>query len=183
MRRRRLALFGRARRGVSAVEFALAAPVMLATMLGVAEVGRFIWIEMKIQNAASRIGDIVARSDAATAADIEALTAVLPAILSPFYREEATRLIVTAVARPDEETEALVAWRSERGGLEMSSAVGALGSAASAPDGLVRAGGDALIVSEIAFRYEPWLLGIVAGATLRETSYHRPRRAPLTRLE
>lgn len=183
MRRRRLALFGRARRGVSAVEFALAAPVMLATMLGVAEVGRFIWIEMKIQNAASRIGDIVARSDAATAADIEALTAVLPAILSPFYREEAARLVVTAVARPDGETEARVAWRSERGGLDIQSAVGETGDAAATPDGLVREGGDAVIVTEIAFRYEPWLIGLVGGKTLRETTYHRPRRAPLTRLE
>ena len=179
----RAALSRRARRGVSAVEFALAAPALLAMMLGVAEVGRFIWIEMKVQNAASRIGDIVARSNPASPEDIEALTAVLPAILSPFYREDATRLIVSGVARPDADSEARVSWRSERGGLESESAVGALGDAATVPDGLVRIGGDALIVSEIAFRYEPWLIGIVEGATLRETTYHRPRRAPLTQLE
>lgn len=46
---RMLRLFARCRRGASAVEFGILAPVLFAMLLGVEEVGRALWIRSALQ--------------------------------------------------------------------------------------------------------------------------------------
>jgi hypothetical protein len=171
------------RSGVAALEFALMAPVMLVMLLGVAELARYIWLEIKLQNAAASVGDLIARSEAARAAEIDAALAVLPTMLRPFDAGDQVRLIVTAAAQETDEDPVTVVWRREIGLLEAQSALGAVGAEAQTPADLVVSGGDALIVAEIFYRYEPWLFGVVGGRTLQETAFYRPRRASLTRLD
>ena len=58
--------FLRGRRGISAIEFGFLAPVLVTMLLGVAETGRFIYLNLKINNVVSNVADIVARSEVAS---------------------------------------------------------------------------------------------------------------------
>jgi Flp pilus assembly protein TadG len=55
-RGRSMARFGRAERGATAVEFALIAPVFIATLVAVLQVSVFLFAQMVIQNAAVQAG-------------------------------------------------------------------------------------------------------------------------------
>ncbi len=52
----RLAALGRSRRGATAVEFALIAPIFLIMVFGVFEVGRAMWIKSSLQFAVEEAG-------------------------------------------------------------------------------------------------------------------------------
>lgn len=182
--------FLRDRRGVSAIEFALIAPVLLTMCLGVAEVGRYIHLRLKITNAASNVSDLVARMDAARASDLDGLFKALPVMLDPFEASD-FRVIVTAVtqaaaADADADPPApVVAWRRESGALLETSEIGVVGGAPETafPKDLLVPGGDAVIVAEVFFDYDEWLFGFVPSQTVTEISFSRPRRATLAKLE
>jgi Flp pilus assembly pilin Flp len=180
---RRLRRFRRADRGVSAMEFALLAPVLLGLMLGVSEVGRYLFLRFKIVNVAAGVADLVARLDAARTTEIEALIATTPTMLRPFEAGPRAAAIVTSVSRAAGATTTRVGWRVAWGQLAATSGVGAVGAVASVPADLAAPGGEALIVTEVFYRYDAWLLRFIPTQTIREVSYARPRRAPLTALE
>ena len=58
-----LAGFCRDQRGIAAVEFALVLPVMILFSLGIAEVGRFALLNLKLQHAATTMADLAARDE------------------------------------------------------------------------------------------------------------------------
>jgi Flp pilus assembly protein TadG len=180
---RRRRAFRLADRGVSAMEFALLAPVLLALMLGVSEVGRYIYLRFKLVNVAAGIGDLVARLDAADEDVIENLIATTPTMLRPFAAGPRAAAFVTGVSRVAGATTTRVGWRVGWGDLVAASTVGAVNATAVVPPDLAAAGGEALIVTEVFYRYDAWLLNFIPTQTIREVSYARPRRAPLTALE
>jgi Flp pilus assembly protein TadG len=58
----RLSRFWRDRRGVSAVEFALIAPVLVIFYCGMAELTQAMMAQRRVSNIASSIGDVVAQN-------------------------------------------------------------------------------------------------------------------------
>ena len=60
--RKGLKSFWRDRRGVSAVEFALIAPVLVIFYCGLAELTQAMMAQRRLSNIASSIGDLVAQS-------------------------------------------------------------------------------------------------------------------------
>lgn len=74
----------RSRRGVSAVEFALIAPVMLGMLFGATEASLAITMDRKVTIAASTIGDLVAQSEDLTCAELGALFAVTRSVFQPY---------------------------------------------------------------------------------------------------
>ena len=165
---------------VAAVEFALVLPVLLTLLFGTVEVGRYIYLNMKVQNAASNIADVLSRPEQIAASDISALFSATPVMLRPFEAGTRARVIVSGVIVPDQDEPAEVAWQSEGGGsLGASSAVGAVGEPANVPPGLVYHGGEAVIAAEIVYDYQPWLLQFVPNQRLHAEAYFRPRRGTL----
>ena len=65
-----LVRFWRDRRGVSAVEFAFIAPVMVLMFFGVAELSSAMMAERRASDVASTLGDLVARCSGVNDADI-----------------------------------------------------------------------------------------------------------------
>jgi Flp pilus assembly pilin Flp len=167
-------------RGLAAVEFALVLPVLVALLFGTVEVGRYIYLHLKVQNAASNVADILSRPEQVAASDISALFSATPVMLRPFDAGARTRMIVSGVIVPDEDEPAEVAWQSEGGGsLGVTSAIGAVGEIANVPGGLVYHGGEAVIAAEVFYAYEPWLLHFVPSRQIRADAYFRPRRGTL----
>jgi Flp pilus assembly protein TadG len=170
-------------RGAAAIEFALILPILVVTALGTVEIGRFIQLYMKVQNVAGNVGDIMSRPEEVSAADLSSLFSASPVLMNPFEAGPRLRIIVSGVVVPAADQPPEVAWQSAGGGsLTVTSSVGSVGATANVPDGLVTFGGEALIVAETVYDYDPWLLGLVPAQIVRETAYFRPRRGTLAAL-
>jgi Flp pilus assembly protein TadG len=169
--------------GAGAIEFAMMLPVLVLLLFGVVEVGRYIYLNMKLQNASGNVADIVSRPDQVNAADIQNLFAAAPTLMAPFDAAGRLRIIVSGVIVPGPNDPPEVAWQADsQTGPDAGSAIGAVGQTASVPEGLVYNGGEALIVAEVFYDYDPWLFGLAGDRRLDKVSYFRPRRGTLASL-
>lgn len=170
----------RSTRANAAIEFALVLPILVVTVLGTVELGRYVQLYMKVQNVAGNIGDIMSRPEQVSASDLSSLFSASPVLMNPFEAGANLRIIVSGVVVPGPDAPPEVAWQSAGGGsLSVGSAVGGVGSFANVPAGLVSFGGEALIVAETFYDYDPWMLGIVPDQIVRETAYFSSRRGTL----
>lgn len=145
--------------GVAAVELALLAPVLIAFLLGVLDVGWRLVAEYKLTRAASSLAELVARARELREADVEDAFRATLEIASPFDLD-ANGLAVVSSVRDDTGTTPVVLWQRrnppQAGG---TSRVGL-------PDGPADLGdldleaGESVIVAEISYTFEP-LVGFV----------------------
>lgn len=178
--RSRLRVLKLGREAMASVEFAIVLPVLILMLLGTVEVGRYAYLHMKLQNATGNIADIVSRPDQVAANDLSNLFTATPVMLHPFEAGARVRVMVSGVVVPAEDDPPEVTWQADGGGsLSAASDVGTVGDVAAVPDGLVTFGGEALIVAEMVYAYQPWLLNLVDAQRIRKTAYFRPRRGTL----
>ena len=72
------------RRGVSAVEFALIAPIMILFYFGMAEICQGFMAKKRAEHIASAIADLVAQTDDVTTAELNDIYAASTQIMRPF---------------------------------------------------------------------------------------------------
>lgn len=70
-------------RGVSALEFALIAPIMILFYLGMAELTGGMLAERRASHAASAVGDLVAQSQVVTPADVTDIFEIADSVVKP----------------------------------------------------------------------------------------------------
>lgn len=164
------------RRGVVSMEFALLLPLLVTAVLGVTEIGRYLLLEMKVQTTAAKVANLMTRDRDPTQSSLEDAFNAVPTMLEPFPGGDKARTIVSAVVRDDADAPPEVAWQLKGGGaLTAASEVGTPGGDAAVPAGMVSVGGSALIVAEMVYDYDPWLLGVIGERTVRDRAYFRPR--------
>ena len=78
------ARFGVDRRGVSALEFALIAPILILTYFGVGELCEAMMAQRRTAHAASAIGDLTAQASSVATSDVSDIFAAATDILTPF---------------------------------------------------------------------------------------------------
>jgi Flp pilus assembly protein TadG len=181
---RRLVLlsFWRDGRGISAVEFALVAPVLLVLSMGLVEIGRFAMLTLKLQHAATTLADLATREETMTTATLDALFNAVTHITRPFVLTQDGVAVVTLVGANNGSGPRVYWQRRGVGSYAAGSTVGATGGAATLPSSLAVRDGETLLTAEVVFHYRPWLLGIVPDRVLRRTSYYRPRMGALATL-
>ena len=81
---RLLKRFGGDRRGVSAVEFALLAPVMIALYLGMVEVSDGIGADRKVSLTASTLANLTAQYTTISSTDMSNILDASSAIITPY---------------------------------------------------------------------------------------------------
>ncbi len=79
-----LKLFGGDRKGVSAVEFALIAPVIIAMYLGMADLCQGFMAQRRVDHIASSIADLTAQAATVSAADLNDEFKVGALLMTPF---------------------------------------------------------------------------------------------------
>jgi Flp pilus assembly protein TadG len=179
--RNRLGLraFSRDNRGSVLMEMAFVLPTMLVMFLGTTELGRYVYLNLKLQNTASGVADLATRDSTLTNAGLAEVYAAAAQIASPFDIGQSGVVVVSAVG-VDSNDLPVVLWQSSGGGgLAEASRVGSPGGLANVPAGLVVEEGDTAIVSEIFYLYQPWLGEILPSSTLAKTAYYRPRLSTL----
>jgi Flp pilus assembly pilin Flp len=170
------------RSGIAAVEFALVLPVMILFSLGIAEVGRFALLTLKLQHAATTMGDLASRDEELTVGAVQSMFSAMQHIVQPFDLADDGVVIVSGVGI-DGGGPPTVFWQlNGAGALDETSEVGAEGGDATLPGDLILRDGETVIVAEAVFRYTPWLLAIVPETLLRRAAYYRPRLGTLREL-
>lgn len=141
-------------RGIAAIEFALAAPLLVTLLLGSADILRLMLLHQKVEKVAYTMADLVTQGEQITAGDMAEYYMAPAELMDPFTFAENGRVIITSVYRGDEDAVGKVRWRSEGGGtLVRTSEIGEINADATLPGGLVLNTRDNVIVAEVFYQF------------------------------
>jgi len=160
--------FGCDDRGVSAVEFALLAPVMITLYFGSAEFCQGFMAQKRMGHATSQVADIISQDATVTGDELDDTFAVAQLIMAP-YPTTSLKMRVSGVTR-DTNGVAKIDW-SRGSGL---TALG-VGAVVTVPAGMI-ANGESTILSEATYDYASPLRYLLPNVVrFKHTFYLRPR--------
>lgn len=160
------------RRGVSAIEFALIAPVMIMLYLGLAEMTMGLMAKRRVSHVASAVGDLIAQNPSTTQADLADTFSVGEAVMAPFPVGVLT-IRLTSV-RADASGTPKVVWSQVHGA---SLPALAPNTTVTLPAGLIAAG-ESVIMADTRYSYtSPVTQTLPQGIVFANTYYLRPRRS------
>jgi len=155
-------------RGVSAVEFAFLAPVLIAFYLGLAEMSQGLMAQRRVEHTASSICDLTAQAQALKSADLTDTFKVGQIIMAPFQTTTLTQRLSSVTVNSS--GVAKVDW-SQGSGIAGRS----VGSTVSLPANVVT-NGQSVIMSEVSYVYtSPVNYILKSPVTFTQTYYLRPR--------
>lgn len=164
-----LTRLARDRRGVSAVEFALLAPLMIGFYFGLAEFCQGYMSQKRMAHTASAVGDLVAQTDSVTKAQLDDIIAIGALIMKPFDATPLTTRI-SSVTR-NASGVAKVDW-SRASGISAR----ATASTVTIPADVI-ANGESVVMSETTYDYTSPIKYLLPNVTkFSNVFYLRPRR-------
>lgn len=167
----------RDRRGVSAVEFALIAPVMLLIYFGLVEFCQGYMAERRAAHTASMVADLVAQSGGTNVADLESTFLIGNMIMRPFSSAPLSIRVssVTVDARGVATVEWSRAKSAQNAGADILPARAPGSVVADLPPGLIT-DGETVILGETHYGYRSaFSQAIPGGVAFRRSYYLRPR--------
>jgi Flp pilus assembly protein TadG len=161
-----LSRVARDQRGVSAVEFALLAPVMIGLYLGCAEISDGVAADRKVSLTSSTLANLTAQSATISTSDMTNILDASSAIISP-YSASHLKMTVTCISISATKV-ATVKWSVTRGGTANSGTM-------SIPSALAVASSQ-LVLAEVSYAYTPTVGYTITGTlTLSDKMYMSPR--------
>ncbi|MFW2342992.1 TadE/TadG family type IV pilus assembly protein [Brevundimonas sp.] len=159
---------GSDRQGVSAVEFAMLAPVMIFFYFGLAEFCQGYMAQKRASHSAAMVADLIAQREGITGGEIDDVFEVGELIMAPFSSTP-MKLRVSSATRINAST-VRIDWSRGNG-----MAARATGSTITVPNGLI-SNGESVIMSESFYDYDsPVDYMMPAITTFSHTFYLRPR--------
>jgi len=156
--------------GVSAVEFAIIAPLMLVLYFGSVELSLLMQADRRVTSASATMGDLTARSATVADNDIDQIFAAAEFVMAPLPTQNARLRISSFVADPAGNV--TVGWSDARNTAPLS--VGA--PVTDLPNGVIAPGGS-VIFAEVEYQYSSRIEFVLQGERqLEEEFYMRPRR-------
>lgn len=171
------------RRGAGALEFALAAPLLLGLLLATVDLGRFLMAAQLAASAATAVADLASQTArftpemdpgaVRTGQEVAVLAAAAAEVARPVDLTTDGAIIVTVVENAG--AGAQVGWQRRWGRADIPASV----STASLR-GIVIPPGDSAVYAEVAGRFRPWilsgrLLGLSDSFEFRSVAVRRPR--------
>jgi Flp pilus assembly protein TadG len=154
--------------GLSAVEFGLMLPLMLALYLGSVEISNGIAADRKVSLTARTVADLASRMTTIHNVDINNILNASSAVIAP-YRVSNLKVTVSEVSM-DSKGKATITWSDTLNG-----SARAVGQAVTVPTALA-APNSSLIWGEVQYAYNPVLGYVLTGTiTLTEQIYMAPR--------
>ena len=178
MRRSLIRRLARDETGVSAVEFALIAPVMILFYAGMVDLCQGYMAVRRTSQTAASVADMISQSHQITKADINNVFLVGPSIMAPFASTSLEQR-VSSVSR-DTTTKYTVNWSRS---WTASGAGGALSGALSVADAAIPADllpvGSSIIIAEARYTYASPFQRFLPSITFTRRAYLNPREAVL----
>jgi Flp pilus assembly protein TadG len=155
-------------RGLSAVEFALLAPILIAFYLGMSEFCQGYMAQKRMGHVASMVADLVSQEQAVSGTDIDDIFGIGTLIMKPFPTTTLKQR-VTSITR-DANGVAKVGWSRGKG---MTARV--VGATVTLPADLI-VNGETIIMSEATYDYDSPADYLMPAITrFSHTYYLRPR--------
>jgi len=159
--------FARDRRGVSAVEFALIAPVMIALYFGSVEVSDAVSVDRKVSLTAAALANLSSQVTTISASEMTNILDASSAIIAP-YDASKLKMTVTCIAI-DANRNARVKWSVTRNGSSNS-------GTATLPSALLVANTQ-ILLAEAGYAYQPTVGYTITGTlNLSDKMYMTPRQ-------
>ena len=168
-----LSRLARDRRGSSAVEFAIIAPLMIGLYIGCVEISDGVAADRKVTLTAGALANLASQVQTIDTAGMTNIMQAATAIIAPYSAGNLTTT-VTCI-KINAAKAATVAWSSTVGGLAHSK-----GSTIVVPDDL-KIASSSLVLSEVSYLYKPvtgftpWNHIGLDGITLSDKMYMSPR--------
>lgn len=166
-------------RGVSAVEFALIAPLMMMMLFGASEVSQAVSVDRKVTLAASTLGDLAAQTDRVSCTDLAQIANVTRSVFAP-YTATNPSLVVASVALQGSTPK--VEWSQEIDGTGGCANVNnshslKVGNTVVVDTGLFATNGG-VVIGEVTLQYTSLGTSFMSNTTtMRERFYFRPRKS------
>jgi Flp pilus assembly protein TadG len=158
--------FGRDRRGVSAVEFAFIAPVMIGLYLGCAEISDGVGADRKVSLTAAALSNLTSQATTISTVDMGNIFDASSSIIAP-YSAANLKMSVTCL-KIDANKNVTVKWSATRNGSAKSGTMN-IPTALAVPN-------TQLIYSEVTYAYTPIVGYTISGTlTLSDHMYMSPR--------
>lgn len=163
-------------RGVSAIEFAFIAPVMILFYFGMVETCQIMMSERRTTRVAYAVGDLVARSsgsiEATGSGSIASIFNIADTLMSPFDSGTSLKICLASITA-DVDDVRTVDWSQAKDGATCPAAGDTVNDI---PDGLMSAG-ESLIMARATYAYSGATnIVIQVDPSFTRTAYHRPRR-------
>jgi Flp pilus assembly protein TadG len=171
---RHIARIARDQRGVSAIEFALVAPLMVGLYLGCVEIADGVSVDRKVTMTAAALANLSAQVTTISATDMTNMFDASTAIITPY---DATKLKVTLTClKIDSTGKANVAWSATRNGTAYAAGstytFGSNNAALAVPNSW-------LLLGEASYAYTPTVGYTITGTlTLSDKMFMSPRISP-----
>lgn len=162
--------FRRDRRGVSAVEFALLAPLMITLYLGSTEISDGVGATRKVSLTAATVANLTAQEATITAAQMTTILNASAAVIAP-YDANKLKIVVTGL-KIDATGKATVDWsRTKNGTVRATNSTVTIPAALAVPNSY-------LVLSEVSFAYTPIVGHTITGTiNLSDKMYMSPRQS------
>ena len=171
------------RRGVFAVELALATPVLAGLTLGGVEITRFVLLNQKIERTSATMADLVSQSEILTEQNIIKLFDATSQVMTPFDINTDGRLILSSVSA-DGGGPPKINWQRAYGAPGSASHLGSVGATALLPAGFQVRDSESVIVAEVFYNYTPlFTSNLIAPVNLYNLAVYRPRFGSLTSIQ
>ena len=158
------------RSGVSAVEFALLLPLMLALYFGTVEIGDALTIDRKVTHVTSSLADLVTQSRTISDADMGNILDATASIMTP-YDDNLLRIKVSGVSI-DADGVATVQWSDAR-----NDTAYAVNTVITLPQ-QVNQPNTFIVTAEVHYTYTPTIGYLITGAfDMEDHFFLRPRLA------
>jgi Flp pilus assembly protein TadG len=169
----KLSRFARDKRGVSAVEFALLAPMMIGLSLGGVEISEGISADRKVTLAAGAVANLAAQTSTISASDMTNLLDATTTIMAP-YSASNLKITVSCI-NIDANKTAKVKWSATRNGTAQTE-----GATITLPSAL-QVANTQLLYGEASYDYKPTIGYVITGTlALSDKMYMSPRISPPT---
>ncbi|MYZ48808.1 TadE/TadG family type IV pilus assembly protein [Propylenella binzhouense] len=178
----RLLRFAADRSGVAAIEFGLAAPVMILLFLGGFDMCRYLLANFKADRVAFSVADIVTQYKMVTSTEVADAFQAAAEIMDPFEFASDGVVIMSSVYRKDSWSTPVIRWQCTGGGtLQHQSALGAAGDYATLPPNVTLGARENLLIAEVFYDYHPLFSGVIPQEVqVYKTAIFRPRLGTLT---
>ncbi len=160
------------RRGVTAVEFALLAPLMIAFYFGLTEFCQGFMAQKRMSRSAASVADLVAQTDVVTQDELADILAIGQTIMKPFSTTTLT-LRVSSVTRNSSGV-AKVDWSRASGTTALAKT-----ATVTVPTDIL-ANGESIVMSEATYGYSSPAQYLMPGVTQFDGKfYSRPRKVDM----
>lgn len=168
--------FSKDTKGVSALEFALIAPILIILYLGTAELTMALTADRKVTGAANTVADLIAQDDFVSDTELSDILSAGDAII---YPETSSNLALRiSSVRMDIDGDVFIDWSEGRGLTALSA-----DDVPELPDGLLAPMNSIIMVEAQYPFYGPFPSDSGPLMTLSDTAYLRPRRSAWVRRE